>query len=65
MNDIKENVLAILIILLFSFWYIFTGYLLVDYLNLSFIVIGIGLGVLLVIIVTVLKTMRQMKRREY
>ncbi|WP_416324696.1 hypothetical protein [[Eubacterium] hominis] len=65
MNDIKENVLAILVILLFTFWYIFTGYLLVDYLKVSFVVIAIGLAVLCVIIIAVLKTMRQMKRREY
>lgn len=65
MNDFKESVLAILVILLFTFWYLFTGYLLVDYLKLSFIVICIGLGVLLVIVITVLKTMHQMKRREY
>lgn len=65
MNDLKESVLAILVILLFTFWYLFTGYLLVDYLKLNFIVICFGLGVLLVIIVAVLKTMRQMKRREY
>lgn len=65
MNDIKENVLAILVILLFTFWYLFTGYLLVDYLKVSFVVIAIGLAVLCVIIIAVLKTMRQMKRREY
>lgn len=58
MNDFKENVLAVLVILLFTFWYLFTGYLLVDYLQLSLIIICIGLGLLLVIIVTVLKTMR-------
>lgn len=65
MNDFKESVLAVLVILLFTFWYLFTGYLLVDYLQLSLVIICIGLGLLLVIIVTVLKTMRQMKRREY
>ncbi len=31
MNDLKERALIILIILLFSFWYVFTGYLLLDY----------------------------------
>ena len=65
MNDLKESILAVLVILLFTFWYLFTGYLLVDYLKLNFIVICFGLGVLLVIIIAVLKTMRQMKRREY
>lgn len=28
MNGLKERALIILIILLFSFWYVFTGYLL-------------------------------------
>ena len=31
MKDLKEKVLIIALILLFSFWYLYTGYLVFDY----------------------------------
>lgn len=65
MNDLKENALAVLIVLLFTFWYLYTGYLLVDYLNAGIAVLGIGAGILGIIIVAVLKTMHMMRKQKY
>ena len=65
MHDFKENLLAILVILMFTFWYLYTGYLLVDYLQLGFVFLMIGSGELLIIILAVLRTMHIMKKREY
>ncbi len=65
MNDIKEKVLVVLIILLFSFWYIFTGYLLLDYFKVGWPIYLTGGVILIVIIVCVLQTIKRMKNGEY
>ena len=55
MNDLKERALIILIILLFSFWYVFTGYLLLDYFRIGWPIYIVG----------VLQTVKRMKNGEY
>ncbi len=65
MNDIKEKILVVLIILLFSFWYIFTGYLLLDYFKVGWPIYLLGGVILAVIIVSVLCTIKRMKDGEY
>lgn len=65
MSDIKEKVLIILVILLFSFWYIFTGYLLLDYFKVGWPIYLVGGVILVIIIVSVLQTIKRMKNGEY
>lgn len=65
MKDIKEKILITLIVILFSFWYVFTGYLLVDYVAIGWPIYVIGILILLVLIVIVLHTVKRMKNGEY
>lgn len=65
MDDLKEKVLIILVILLFSFWYIFTGYLLSDYFEIGWPIYLGGVIILAIIILAVLQTVKQMKNGEY
>lgn len=65
MKAFKENTLAVMVILLFTIWYLYTGYLLVDYLNAGFLIPCIGAGVLSIIIIAVLRTMHVMRKQKY
>lgn len=65
MNDLKERALIILIILLFSFWYVFTGYLLLDYFGIGWPIYIVGALLLGIIIIAVLQTVKRMKNGEY
>ena len=64
MNDLKERALIILIILLFSFWYVFTGYLLLDYFRIGWPIYIVGALLLGIIIIAVLQTVKRMKNGE-
>ena len=65
MNGLKERALIILIILLFSFWYVFTGYLLLDYFRIAWPIYIVGALLLGIIIIAVLQTVKRMKNGEY
>ena len=65
MNGLKERALIILIILLFSFWYVFTGYLLLDYFRIGWPICIVGALLLGIIIIAVLQTVKRMKNGEY
>ena len=65
MNGLKERALIILIILLFSFWYVFTGYLLLDYFIIGWPIYIVGALLLGIIIIAVLQTVKRMKNGEY
>ena len=60
----KERILIVLIILLFSFWYVFTGYLLLDYFAVGCFVYLLAAMVLVVIIMAVLQTVKSMKNGD-
>lgn len=60
----KERILIILIILLFSFWYIFTGYLLLDYFAVAWYIYLLAALILGVIILAVLQTVKHMKNGD-
>ena len=62
MNDLKERALIILIILLFSFWYV---YLLLDYFRIGWPIYIVGALLLGIIIIAVLQTVKRMKNGEY
>lgn len=65
MKDLQEKVLIIGLILLFSFWYVFTGYLIFDYFAVGWPIYLIGTMVLLIVIVACLHTVKRMKNGEY
>ena len=65
MKDLKEKVLIIALILLFSFWYLYTGYLVFDYFTIGWPLYLIGILILLVIIAACLHTVKRMKNGEY
>lgn len=65
MDDLKEKILIILIIILFAFWYVFTGYLLIDYFKIGWPICIVGAIILIIIIVAVLQTVKKMKDGEY
>ena len=48
MKDLKEKVLIIALILLFSFWYLYTGYLVFDYFTIGWPFYLIGILILLI-----------------
>ena len=65
MKDLKEKVLIIALILLFSFWYLYTGYLVLDYFTIGWPFYLIGILILLIIIAACLHTVKRMKNGEY
>lgn len=64
MEDLKEKILIVLVVILFAFWYVFTGYLLVDYFKIGWPIYLTGAIILLIIIVVVLQTVKRMKNGE-
>lgn len=65
MDDLKEKILIILIIILFAFWYVFTGYLLIDYFEIGWPIYVAGAVILAIITIAVLQTVKKMKDGEY
>lgn len=65
MDDFKEKVFIILVILLFAFWYVFTGYLLIDYFKIGWPIYIAGAVILGIIILAVLQTVKHMKNGGY
>lgn len=64
MEDFKEKVFIILVILLFAFWYIFTGYLLIDFFEIGWPIYIAGAVILGIIIIAVLQTVKHMKNGD-
>lgn len=64
MEEVKEKILIILVIILFAFWYVFTGYLLVDYFKIGWPIYLMGAFILCIIIYVVLQTVKKMKNGE-